>query len=93
MELIKKIDKIEVVGEDKIVQVRELVCVMEGEELISSSYNRYILAPNVDITDQPEEVKGICDAAWTDEIKSTYTEKQAKIDADFLKLHPNAKFA
>ena len=78
MALIEKtvIDKIEVVGPFKHIQVRENRQVVDdatGEVRVEGEYHRYALAPTDDISAQPDDVKAIANAVWTDEIKAAYT--------------------
>lgn len=58
------IDKIEVM-ENGIVQVREITRILENEKVISTSYNRWSVAPGEDFSQQPENVKAICQVAHT----------------------------
>jgi len=70
------IDKIEIL-ENGIVQVREITRILEDGVELSASYHRWTLAPKQDISDQPEKVQAICNAAWTPEVISTYEAQQA----------------
>ena len=67
-------DKIEVVGTFKTVQVRKATVIKKDGKELTRSYERYVLQPNADISGQPAEVKAICNAAWTDAIKTAYIE-------------------
>ena len=80
MALTKKtiIDQYEVVGDYKQVQCREATIVSEDDVEISRSYHRYILAPDSDISGETTETQGICNAVWTDEVKSAWTTFQAE---------------
>ena len=74
------IDKIEVVGEFKHVQVRQDRQIIDdsNDEIRSrSNYFRYVLSPDADISGQPAEVQAIANAAWTDEIKSAFAVHKA----------------
>ena len=66
------IDKIEIVGEHKIVQVKQLVVISENGQELSRNAHRYVLHPDMDISEQPQEVKDICNTSWTQEIKDAY---------------------
>ena len=77
MALIEKtiIDKIEVVGPFKAVQVREdrqIVDDATDEVKASSRYHRYVLSPGADLSGQPADVAAVANAVWTDEIKAAY---------------------
>ena len=70
------IDKIEVVGPFKHIQVREnkqIVNDATDEVVADNNYHRYALAPTDDISAQPADVKAIANVLWTDEIKAAYT--------------------
>lgn len=69
----QKVDKIEVVGNYKLVQVRTVTLIYEDGNLISKNFHRHVLTPNDDISEQDSEVQAICNAVWTDEIRTAYT--------------------
>ena len=77
MALIEKtiVDKIEIVGAYKFVQVREdkqIVDDATDEVKAHGQWHRYVLTPTDDISGQPADVQTIANAAWTDEIKAAY---------------------
>ena len=74
--------KIEIVTEYKIVQVRQT---------IDNKYHRYILTPDMDISNQPDEVKKVCNEQWTQEIKDKWIAKKQKDLEDFNNLPINNK--
>ncbi len=76
------IDLIEIVTEYKLIQVREL---------INGIYNRYVLEPDMDISNQPQEVKDICNAEWSNEIKNKWIAKKQKDLEDFNNLPINRR--
>ena len=88
-------DKIEVVGDYKIVQVRTATVIKKDGTEISRSFHRHALScstksPDVvdedgnitsagtwgdtDISGESTEVQAICNAVWTDAIKTLYQE-------------------
>ena len=67
-----KIDKIEIVGEYKNIQVREATIIKEDGVELSRTFHRYSLSPDSDITDQPADVVSLSNIFWTDEIKAAY---------------------
>ena len=67
-------DKIEVVGKYKTVQVRKATVVKKDGIEIARSFERYGLDPDADVSKEPAEVKAVCDAVWTDAIKTSYAE-------------------
>jgi len=66
------IDKIEVVGDHKMVQVRTATRVLEDGVVLSSSFHRHVVAPDADITGEDAEVQAVCNAVHTDAVKSAY---------------------
>ena len=72
-----EIDKIEVVGEYKAVQVRTATVVAEDGTELTRSFHRHVLHPDDDITGEDAEVQGVCGAVWTDAVKASWTEHQA----------------
>ena len=67
-------DKIEVVGPYKAVQVRKATVIKKDGTELTSSFERYVLNSDQDISGEPAEVQSICNAVWTDAIKTAYTE-------------------
>jgi len=76
-----QIGKIEVVGKYKSVQVRTDTVVMEDGEELSRKYHRHALMPDAVITDEHTEVQAVCNAVWTDEVKSAYETFKAEQDS------------
>jgi len=71
-------DKIELVGEFRLVHIRTATIIKRDGVEISRSFHRRVLAPDADVTEENEEIKGIIDAAWTQEIKDAYADFQSK---------------
>ena len=74
-------DKIEVVGQYKAVQVRKATVIKKDGVELTRSFERYVLHSDADVSKEPAEVKAICDAAWTDEVKKswkTFQESQSQ---------------
>ena len=75
-------DKIEVVGEYANVQVREATVIKKDGKELTRSFHRYVLEigtldasdnlVDTDISSQPAKVQAICNAVWTDSLKSSY---------------------
>ena len=83
-------DKIEVVGDHKHVQVRTATVIARDGTEISRSFSRHVLScstksgdtwGDTDISDQSAEVQAICNAVWTDAVKTAY---QTAMDAQEL---------
>ena len=62
----------EIRGDYRCVQIREKIAIIEDGEELSYKYNRRSLMPDNDISSESSEVKAICNAVWTDEIKKAY---------------------
>ena len=72
-----EIDKIEVVGPYRAVQVRTATVVAEDGTELTRSFHRHVLHPDDDITGEDAEVQGVCGAVWTDDVKASWTEHRA----------------
>jgi hypothetical protein len=66
------IEKVEVVGEFKTIQVKKVSVIKEDGVEISKSNKRYTLQSNADITAEPADVTAVANAVWTDEVKAAY---------------------
>ena len=67
-----KQDKIEIVGDYKIVQVRTATIIKKDGTEISRSFSRHVVPPDADISNESAEVKAICNAVHTNKIKTAY---------------------
>ena len=68
-------DKIEIVGDYKIIQVRTAVVIKRDGTEISRSFSRHVVAPDISATDlanESAEVQAICNAVHTEAIKTAY---------------------
>ena len=68
-----KVEKIEVVGEYKAVQIATDTIVKEDNVELSRSRHRRVLHPNDDISGESTEIKNVCNAVWTDDVKNAWT--------------------
>jgi hypothetical protein len=66
-----KIDRIEVVNHWNI-QVRQVTVIERDGEFVSNSFHRWVLTPDMDISDQEQKVQDIANAAWTPEVRQAY---------------------
>ena len=69
-------DKIEIVGQYKAVQVRKATVIKKDGKELTRSFERYVLHPDSDISAEPAEIKAVCDAVWTDEVKESWKTSQ-----------------
>ena len=76
-------DKIEIVGDYKSVQVRTATVIKRDGTEISRSYHRHVLQcstksddtwGDTDISGESTEVQAICNAVWTDAVKTLFQE-------------------
>ena len=81
-------DKIEIIGNHKSVQVRTATIIKRDGTEISRSFHRHALScstktddtwADTDISGESTEVQAICNAVWTDAVKTAY---QAARDAE-----------
>lgn len=74
MAIIKEtiIDKIEIVGPFKMVQVREANVIKEDDVEIARNFHRRCICPTDDVSLEDAEVKAVCDVVHTQEVKDAY---------------------
>ena len=65
-------DKIEIVSDYKMVQVRTATIIKRDGVEISRSFHRHVVAPDADISGESAEVQAICAAVHTQEVKDAY---------------------
>jgi hypothetical protein len=69
------VDQITVI-ENGVVLVRQVTRILENGTEISKQYHRSTFAPGSDISAQTENVKNICNVAWTPDVVATYVAQQ-----------------
>ena len=79
------IDKIEIVSQYKVVQVRKANIIKKDGVEITRASDRYVLDPGTldesnnlvenQLTNIPNDVKDICNLIWTDSIKNAWKDK------------------
>ena len=72
-------DKFEIVSPYKHVQLRKATVIKKDNVEIARSFERTTLTSDQDITAQPDEVKAVCNAVWTDAVKKSWTDYQASL--------------
>jgi len=65
-------DKIEVVGEFKMVQVRTATVIKKDGVEISRAFSRHVVSPDADTSGESDDVKAIAAQVHTDAIKTAY---------------------
>ena len=68
----------EVRGEFKQINERAKTSIVEDGNELSYSYHRRVLAPDMDVSSESDEIKGMASALWTDEVKAAWAAKQAE---------------
>ena len=76
------IDKIEIVGDYRHVQVRMATVVKENGKELSRSFHRHVVSPDKDTKDEDDSVKAICAVVHTDKIKADYAALKAAQEAE-----------
>lgn len=73
-------DKIEIVGEHKMVQVRTATVIKRDGVELTRSFHRHVVAPDADITGESTEVQAICAAVHTQAVKDAYAAHLASLE-------------
>jgi hypothetical protein len=68
---IKTIDQI-TVTENGFVLVREATRILKDDVQIAQTFHRWSFVPGSDISEMPDNVKAIAQAAWTPEVIEAY---------------------
>jgi hypothetical protein len=71
------IAKIEIVGDYKAVQIATDTVIKEDGKELSRGRHRKVVHPDQDISSEDAEVQAVCNAVWTDEVKSAWNTFQA----------------
>ena len=78
------IDQIEIVA-DWNIQVRQATVIERDGDFVSRTFHRWVLTPDMDISNQEQKVQDIANAAWTPEVRQAYetfkAEQAAKLGA------------
>ena len=73
----KEVDKLEVVTQYNLIQVRTATVVQRDGKEIARSFHRHIVCPGDDLTGQDPKVVAIANAVHTPEIIAAFEEKRA----------------
>ena len=65
-------DKIEVVGDHKVIRVRTATVIKKNGVELSRSFHRHVVAPNSDLSGESDDVKAMAAHFHTDEVKKAY---------------------
>ena len=66
------VDKIEIVGTYRAVQVRTARVVYDGGQEISRSFSRHVVLAGEDTSNETSEVQEVCKAVHTPEVITAY---------------------
>jgi hypothetical protein len=78
------VDKIEIVGDYRHVQVRTATVIKRDGVEISRSFHRHVVSPDKDTRDEDALVKSICNLVHTDQIKADYAEMLSDQEAEMV---------
>jgi hypothetical protein len=67
------IDQIEIVG-DWNIQVRQATIIEKDGVQVARTFHRWVLTPDMNIDNQEQKVKNICNAAWTPEVITAFNQ-------------------
>ena len=65
-------DKLEIVGDYKMIQVRTATIIKKDGVEISRSFHRHVVAPDADVSGESDDVKALATQFHTDAIKTAY---------------------
>ena len=66
------VDKIEIVGPYRAVQVRTARVIYDGDQEISRSFSRHVVSAGGDTSNETAEVQAVCKAVHTSEVTKAY---------------------
>jgi hypothetical protein len=72
-----EVDKLEVVGIHRHVQVRTATVIEEDGVELSRSFHRHVVSPTDDYSNESDEVKAVCQAVFTPEVIEAYQNAQS----------------
>jgi hypothetical protein len=75
-------DKIEIITQWKMIQVRTATIIEKDGVEISRSYHRHVVNPLDDVSGESAEVQAIAAAVHTDEVKAAYAAFLAEQSAE-----------
>ena len=73
---------VEVVGKYKNIQIADDTIIKEDGVQISRSRHRRALTSDMDISGESDEIKGIANTVWTDEVKQLLVDFKAAKEAE-----------
>jgi len=67
-----QVDKIEVVGTHRHIQVRTATVIMRDGVEVSRAYHRHVVTPGADVTNEDEAVQAVAGVLHTPEVVEAY---------------------
>ena len=71
-------DKLEIVGDYKMIQVRTATVIKKDGVEISRAFSRHVVAPDADVSGESDDVKALAAQFHTDAIKTAYAKHLAE---------------
>ena len=72
--------KVEIVPPWSHAQIRKTIITLKDGSEVGRQNHRVTKACDMSIADQPAYVQGICNAAWTDDVKKAYSDHLKTLD-------------
>lgn len=72
----QEVDKIEIVGPYRAVQVRTATVIERDGEELTRSYHRHVVSAGDDYSNETAEVQAVCEAVHTAEVIAAYLAAQ-----------------
>ena len=72
----QEVDKIEIVGPYRVVQVRTATVIERDGEELTRSYHRHVVSAGDDYSNETAEVQAVCAAVHTAEVVTAYEASQ-----------------
>jgi len=70
------VDKIEVVGDFKHIQVRTATVIERDGVEVSRSFHRHVISPDGEVSNESADVKAIAKVVHTDAVKAAYAARK-----------------
>ena len=71
-------DKIEIVGDYKIIHIRSSTIIKRDGVEISRSFSRHVVTPDADVSGESDDVKALATQFHTDAIKTAWAKHLAE---------------
>jgi len=75
-----EVDKIEVVGTHRHIQVRTATVIMRDGVEVSRAYHRHVVTPGADVTGEDSAVQAVAGVLHTPEVVAAYQQSLDEVD-------------